>query len=269
MQSVLMCPPDHFEVAYVINPWMKEHVAKTDADSAHAQWSALRNEIARHAEVVLLPPRAGLPDLVFTANAGLVLGRRALVSRFRRPERVGEEKHDREMFAGLDFEIVEWPGEIAFEGAGDALFDREQPLLWVGYGFRTDARVPSLLEKLFGRKTAALNLVDPRFYHLDTCLCPLAGGFLLYYPPAFDAASQALIESLTPAEKRIAVDEVDALYFCCNAVELNAHVIMNDASPELQLRLRQAGFTPVVTPLSEFMKAGGGAKCLSLKLIEE
>ncbi len=269
-QTILMCPPDHFEIAYVINPWMEGHFAKTDDPLAHRQWNALREAIERHAKVLLQTPQRGLPDLVFTANAGLVLGNKVIVSRFRSIERQGEEVHDRAWFAANGFEILDWPRELAFEGAGDALFDRGQELLWVGHGFRSASEaVPALLEQLLGRKTAALTLIDPRFYHLDTCLCPLAGGYLLYFPGAFDAKSRALIEALVPEAKRIAVAEADALKFCCNAVDLEGHVFMNDASEDLQNQLRQAGFTPVIVPLSEFMKAGGAAKCLTLKLVED
>jgi N-dimethylarginine dimethylaminohydrolase len=268
-QTILMCPPDHFEVAYVINPWMEGQFAKTSDTVAHQQWNNLRAAIEKHAKVVLEPPQRALPDIVFTANAGLVLGNKAIVSRFRSIERRGEEPHHRAFFEQAGFEILDWPENVTFEGAGDALFDRVQPLLWVGHGFRSAAEVPALLEKKLGRKTAALNLIDPLFYHLDTCFCPLAGGYLMYSPAAFDEKSQALIESLVPEEKRIAVEKADALKFCCNAVDLEGFVYMNDASDELQARLIGAGFTPVITPLSEFMKAGGAAKCLTLKLVEE
>ncbi len=267
-QTILMCPPDHFEIAYVINPWMEGQFANTDDGLAHRQWNDLRNAIAKHAQVALEPPERDLPDIVFTANAGLVRGQRVILSCFLSKERQGEEKHNRAWFAANGFEILDWPQDIFFEGAGDALFDRGQDLLWVGHGFRSDEAVPALLEKRLGCKTAALNLIDPRFYHLDTCLCPLAGGYLLYFPAAFDEKSRALIESLVPPEKRIAADEEDALKFCCNAVDLDGHVFLNDASEALRARLRDAGFTPVITPLSEFMKAGGGAKCLTLKLVE-
>jgi N-dimethylarginine dimethylaminohydrolase len=267
-QTILMCPPDHFEVAYVINPWMEGHFAKTSDIIAHDQWNALHSAIKTHANVVLEPPQRGLPDLVFTANAGLVLGRKAIVSRFRARERQGEEAHHRAFFAANNFEILDWPENIPFEGAGDALFDRGQELLWVGHGFRSDATVPALLEEMLGRKTAALSLIDPRFYHLDTCLCPLAGGILMYFPNAFDERSRLLIEALVPSDKRIAVAEEDALKFCCNAVDLENFVFLNGASEDLQTRLRLSGFTPVLTPLSEFMKAGGAAKCLTLKLVE-
>jgi N-dimethylarginine dimethylaminohydrolase len=271
-QTILMCPPDHFEVAYVINPWMEGHFANTDDRLAHRQWQALHDAIVPHAKVVLQPPQRGLPDLVFTANAGLVLGRKAIVSRFRSHERQGEEIHDRAWFEENGFEVLDWPKDMPFEGAGDALFDRGQDLLWVGHGFRSHADVAALLQKRLGRETIALNLIDPRFYHLDTCLCPLAGGYLLYFPQAFDQASRAAIEARVPDDKRIAVNEADALKFCCNAVDLGSdamgHVIMNDASADLQARLRTAGFAPVLVPLSEFMKAGGAAKCLTLKLLE-
>jgi len=268
-QTILMCPPDHFEIAYVINPWMEGHFANTDDGLAQRQWDDLRSAIERHAKVVIEPPQRNLPDIVFTANAGLVLGKKVIVSRFRSPERQGEEKHNRSWFTENGFEILDWPQTVPFEGAGDALFDRGQDLLWAGHGFRSDATVPALLETLLARKTVALNLVDPRFYHLDTCLCPLEGGYLLYFPAAFDENSRAAIEAHVPQDKRIAVDEADALKFCCNAVDLNGHVMMNDASETLRNRLRAAGFTPVITPLSEFMKAGGGAKCLTLKLAED
>ncbi len=268
LQTILMCPPDHFEIAYVINPWMEGHFANTDDGLAHKQWNDLRDAIAQHAHVALEPPERDLPDIVFTANAGLVLGKKVIISRFRSVERQGEEKHNRAWFSENGFEILDWPQDVFFEGAGDALFDRGQELLWVGHGFRSDEAVPLLIDKMLGRRTAALNLIDPRFYHLDTCLCPLAGGALLYFPTAFDEKSRALIESLVPTKKRIPVEEEDALKFCCNAVDLDGHVFMNDASEGLKSQLRDAGFTPVITPLSEFMKAGGGAKCLTLKLVQ-
>lgn len=268
LQTILMCAPEYFGVTYVINPWMEGQIGVADPAQAQQQWNVLRDEIAKHAKVVLQPPQPGLPDIVFTANAGIVLGNKVIISRFRSLERQGEEPHDKKWFAENGFEILDWPQTVPFEGAGDALFDRGQEILWVGHGFRSDASVPGLLQKMLGRKTIALNLVDPRFYHLDTCLCPLTGGYLLYFPAAFDEKSRELIEKTVSADKRIAVEEADALKFCCNAVDLGDHIIMNGASESLQNRLRSAGFTSVITPLSEFMKAGGAAKCLTLKLVE-
>jgi N-dimethylarginine dimethylaminohydrolase len=264
--KILMCPPDHFEVVYVINPWMEGQYARIDAGQALRQWTQLKETIEKHAIVSLQPPRDGLPDLVFTANAGLVKGRKVLVSRFRSPERQGEEKYDRLWFEQNGFLVLDPPPDAFFEGAGDALFDESRDLFWVGHGFRSDKDLAPVLQALLLTRAIELNLVDPRFYHLDTCLSPLPHGYLMYFPGAFDARSRDLVETIVAEDRRIVVDEADALKFCCNAVALNGLVIMNDASEALQRRLRQADLTPVLTPLSEFLKAGGAAKCLTLNL---
>lgn len=268
-QQILMCPPDHYAVDYVINPWMEGNRGRTELQTAHAQWQRLRDTIAHHAAVTLVQPQPGLPDMVFTANAGLVYGDLAVVSHFRAPERQGETPHFAAWFRANGFRLTDWPGEISFEGAGNALFDRALDVLWLGHGFRSDLRAGPLLQGLLPVEVVTLALTDPRFYHLDTCLCPLPRGYLLYYPPAFDATSQAVIAARIPANKRLAVDEKDALMYACNAVALNDQVVvMNNATPELQDSLRHAGFTPEPVPLGEFMKAGGAAKCLTLKLHE-
>jgi N-dimethylarginine dimethylaminohydrolase len=266
VKRILMCPPDHFEVVYVINPWMEGQYALTDGARALEQWMALKDIIETRAQVSLLAPRENLPDLVFTANAGLVMDGAVVLSRFRSKERQGEEAIDRRWFEEHDFKILELPPELSFEGAGDALFDPTRALLWVGHGFRSHKDAAPLLEKLLATRTVSLTLVDPRFYHLDTCLAPLGDGSLMYFPGAFDEISRAAIEALVPANHRIAVDEADALKFCCNAVALDDLVILNDASPALQLRLKAAGLTPMLALLSEFLKAGGAAKCLTLNL---
>jgi len=266
VNRILMCPPDHFEVAYVINPWMEGQYALTDGARALEQWTVLKDIIESRAQVSLMAPRENLPDLVFTANAGLVMDGAVVLSRFRSKERQGEEAIDRRWFDEHDFKILELPPELSFEGAGDALFDPARALLWVGHGFRSHKDAAPLLEKLLAVRTVSLTLLDPRFYHLDTCLAPLADGSLMYFPGAFDEDSRAAIEAHVPASRRIAVDEADALKFCCNAVALDDLVILNDASPALRLRLKAAGLTPMLAPLSEFLKAGGAAKCLTLNL---
>ncbi|PPQ40718.1 N-Dimethylarginine dimethylaminohydrolase [Rhodoblastus acidophilus] len=262
----LMCPPDFFGVSYVINPWMEGQTGHTDAAAARAQWTALRDALARAADVSLIAPHPGLPDLVFTANAGLVIGARALLSRFRCPQRRGEEPLFRSWFEKAGFEVVAPPHETCFEGAGDALLDESRDVIWLGHGFRSDAAVAPLVAQAFGRETIPLRLIDSRFYHLDTCFCPLPGGVLLYFPGAFDQDSRAAIEARAAPDQRIAVDESDAAKFCCNAVALGDSLLLNDASPVLREKLRAKGLTPVALPFGEFIKAGGAAKCLTLRI---
>ncbi len=267
-ERFLMCAPRHFEVAYVINPWMEGNIARGSNPAATAQWQALLALLRRYADVDCISAEPGVPDLVFTANAGLVLGRQVLLSAFRHAERQPEEAYFSRWFSRHGFEVLTLPAGVYFEGAGDALFDRRLPILWMGHGHRTDEAAAAFIASLFDVDVVPLQLVDPHFYHLDTCLCPLEGGALLYYPDAFDRASQERIAALVPPELRIAVDAVDAAAFACNAVNCGRQVVMNQASGALARTLAALGYQLHQTPLSEFMKAGGSAKCLTLKLSE-
>ncbi len=208
------------------------------------------------------------PDMVFTANAGLVKARRFIASRFRFPERQNEEPYFADWFMDRGYDVALMPRDIPFEGAGDALFDRAQERLWMAHGHRSIQGARVVLAERLGMEVEVLKLVDTRFYHLDTCFCPLEGGFLLYYPPAFDEDSRARIESRVARSKRIAIDEEDALAFACNAVNIDATVVVNRATGAFVEALSRKGFDVVQTPLSEFMKAGGSAKCLTLRLDE-
>jgi lysine-ketoglutarate reductase/saccharopine dehydrogenase-like protein (TIGR00300 family) len=264
----LMCAPDHYDVDYVINPWMEGNIHKSSRDRAVDQWQKLFHAIKDRAIVDLVPPQKGWPDLVFTANAGLVLGDNVVLSRFLHKERQGEEPYFKEWFETHGYNVYELPKDLPFEGAGDALLDREGRWLWAAYGFRSELDSHPYIAKWLDIEVLSLRLVDERFYHLDTCFCPLSGGYLLYYPPAFDAYSNRLIEMRIPPEKRIALEEADAANFACNAVNINSIIIMNKASKQLKERLAELGFEVVETPLTEFLKAGGAAKCLTLRVTE-
>ncbi len=266
---ILMCVPTHFGVEYVINPWMQGQTGNADVSHAQRQWDGLTAAIGRVAEVELVAPIAGLPDMVFTANAGMIWDDAFVPSRFRHAERQGEEAHFIAWFRERGFRIVELPEDLEFEGAGDALYDRAvSNRLWMGHGHRSDLGVAAELEKRLPVQVLPLRLSDERFYHLDTCFCPLEGGWLLYFPGAFDAAANALIEANVPAHKRIAIDESDAVHFACNAVNVGDTIILNRAGDSLKARLHAAGFRVLETPLDEFLKAGGSAKCLTLRLQE-
>ncbi|MDB5798345.1 MAG: nitrate reductase [Paucimonas sp.] len=265
---ILMCAPDHFNVAYVINPWMKGNVACCDPVLAMRQWQELARAIGRVASVETVRGGESVPDMVFTANAGLVLGQKVVLSHFRHPERQAEEALFADWFALHGLEVEQLPGDMYFEGAGDALLDRSAPVLWLGFGHRSDAACAPLLAQSLQIEVQGLRLVNPHFYHLDTCFCPLDGGFLLYHPEAFDAAARKIIAARVPASRRIAVDAADAAAFACNAVSIGRHVFLNAASDKLLAALQAHGYQVHVTPLSEFMKAGGAAKCLTLKLDE-
>ena len=265
---ILMCAPDHYDVDYVINPWMEGNIHKSSRDRAVEQWQKLYHVLKDRALVDLVPPAKGWPDMVFTANAGLVLGDNVVLSRFFHKERQGEEPYFKEWFEQNGFTVYELPKDLPFEGAGDALFDREGRWLWAGYGFRSELDSHPYIAGWLDTEVVSLRLIDERFYHLDTCFCPLTGGYLLYYPPAFDSYSNRVIEMRIPPEKRIVVEEPDAVCFACNAVNVNNTIVMNQVSDRLKQQLREVGFEVVETPLSEFLKAGGAAKCLTLRVTE-
>ena len=263
-RQLLMCPPTHFEVSYVINPWMNQGAVRSR--EARRQWQQLHDALTEHVEVVCIEPQPGLPDMVFTANAGVVIGDRAMASHFLPKERRGEEAFFKGWFRHNGYQLVELPEEIGFEGAGDCLLDPTDGFLWTGLGPRTEPEAYAYLSRAFGREVVTLRLIDPRYYHLDTCFCPLEGGHVMYHPGAFHPTSRSEIERRVPAALRIEVDAADAAQFACNAVSIGRHIFLNQASETLSATLAAAGYQLHAVDLSEFLKAGGSAKCLTLML---
>lgn len=259
---ILMCPPDFYGIEYEINPWMSR-LRQSDPAAAARQWHELRALLERAGALVsTLEPVEGLPDLVFTANAALIYGRRAVLSHFRHPQRQGEQPVDEAWLNEHGFTVEHAPSGIFFEGAGDALFCGDT--LFAGYRLRSDARGHQQIGELLGCHVIPMELVDPYYYHLDTCFCPLAAGWAIYYPPAFDDYAQRVLRENVP--ELIAVREDEARRFACNAVVVGQTVVTNSGCPELHRQLAAAGFNPCETPLDEFVKAGGSAKCLTLRL---
>ncbi|RXH56831.1 dimethylarginine dimethylaminohydrolase family protein [Granulicella sibirica] len=267
--TLLMCRPTLYQVAYVINPWMEGNLGNSSQPRAMQQWEHLHATLSRLARVLLVDPVPGSPDMVFTANAGLARDGIVAISSFHHPERQAEEEHFRRWFVDAGYRIIDLPRDTSFEGEGDALFSTDGSTLWVGHGARTHRQSHTLLESLWPAKVESLHLTDPRFYHLDTCFSPLEDGSLLYYPPAFDAPSLARIHAVYAPEQRIAVTEEDALRFACNAVNLGRTIVLNHISPDLERTLRDRGFDVIQLALDEFLKAGGAAKCLVMKLTSE
>lgn len=258
---ILMCPPDHYGIEYEINPWMST-AAGAARDVAAGQWAELRQTLQRlGAEVQTLAPQPGLPDMVFTANAGLVFGRRFFSSAFRHGERAGEVPFFDEWFAGQGFAITHMPEGKFFEGAGDSLFCGE--VLYGGYPFRSDAAAHLWIGEQVGVRVLPLGLVDPRFYHLDTCFCPVAADLAIYYPGAFDEYARRVLKEEIP--RLIEVEEGEAARFACNAVVLGDSVVHNAGCPKLDAQLAGHGYAGVPVPLDEFIKAGGAAKCLTIR----
>ena len=259
-----MCKPTYYTIAYEINPWMS---LKRQANRARArsQWQALYRFLTHElgARVQLLPPHPGVPDLVFTANAGLVAGRTLIRSNFRYPERRREEPIVERYFTRKGFRVVRLDRRFNFEGEGDALWMNGS--LVFGFRFRSDAPAHEELARLLNARVLPVELVDRRFYHLDTCFCPLDSETALWFPKAFDRYGRRVIEHL--AEDLVSVSEQDAKRFACNAIAAGRSLVLQEGfSTRLRRQLERRGFRLYALDLSEFLKAGGSAKCLVLRL---
>jgi N-dimethylarginine dimethylaminohydrolase len=257
----LMCRPEHFEVSYAINPWM-DATLPVDRELAVRQWEGLRQTYRSLGhEVELIDPVPGLPDMVFAANGGLVVEGRALGARFTHPERAAEGPAYLARLEGLGLKEVTAP-VATNEGEGDFLVVGD--LVLAGTGFRTDQRAHVEVQELFGLPVISLQLVDPRFYHLDTALAVLDDTTVAYLPEAFSPGSRAALQRLFP--DAVLATEADAVVLGLNAVSDGRHVVLPAAATALAAQLRARGYEPIGVDLSELLKAGGSAKCCTLEI---
>lgn len=264
--TYLMCPPQWYDVNYVINPWMAGNLHRPSRDTAFAQWKNLYHQLQRFGDIRLIHGQAGSPDMVFVGHAALVQHGIAALSSFAHPQRQTEEPHFRRWFQSAGFLVWETPRETAFEGEGDALFDATGEHLWAAHGLRTCRQSHRHVADAWHTRVTSLHLVDPRFYHLDTCFAPLSGGHLLYFPEAFDAPSREKIEAAYAPEKRIAVTEAEATHFACNVINVGRNILMSPVRGNLASRIAECGYEVTEVELSEFLRGGGSAKALVLRL---
>jgi N-dimethylarginine dimethylaminohydrolase len=273
---LLMCPPDHFGVRYAVNPWMDPPSwARNDqalAAASHHEWRTLRDTLLTlGASIELVSAAPAVPDLVFTANAAVVLDRKALLARFRYPERQKEEVHFKTTFRALQRRglidcINKLPRHVVLEGAGDCVWDVRRNLSWMGYGPRSDAGAKDIVKEIFDVEVIALELADHRFYHMDTALCPLSRGEVMFVPNAFTEKGKAAIYDRVQACQRIVVDIDDACRLAANAVRIGDTLVMSSCRDRLRSNLTERGYRVVTTPLCSFLRSGGSAFCLTLRL---
>jgi N-dimethylarginine dimethylaminohydrolase len=256
----LMCRPTYFAVDYAINPWM-DPTAPVDVDRAVAQWSELRETYLRLGHTVeLIDPVPGLPDMVFAANGATVIDGIVLGAQFTFPQRAAEAPAYLEWFARRGFTTHE--AKATNEGEGDLRLCGDFVL--AGTGFRTELAGHAEAQEHFGRPVVTLQLVDPRYYHLDTALAVLSEDNVAYYPGAFSPGSQAVLRRMYP-DAVIATAE-DAAVLGLNAVSDGRRVVLPTAAKRLARALASKGYEPIPVDVSELHKAGGGPKCCTLEV---
>lgn len=274
MKKFLLCMPDNFAVNYEINDWMNSKIGRVDNAEARNQWQNLYNALdssGNQVELITNQPEH-VPDLVFTANAGLVLENYVLLTHFACRERQPEEAMYGAKFKDLGMVVDNSciDENVFFEGAGDALFHKLSKTLVLAYGFRTEEKALELVSRFVKGidseiEVLQVELSSGSFYHLDTCFCPLDNNEILWYPEAFSMKSQQLMRDAF-GDMLIAVDKEDAYNFACNAVSVGQQIFMNKISDELKLRLTQSDLTVIEIDLHQFLLSGGSAKCLTLEL---
>jgi N-dimethylarginine dimethylaminohydrolase len=272
-----MCRPSYFDVTYTINPWMDPEKNKPNNAAAIKQWIDLHHLILRLGSYVeYVEPIPNLPDLCFTANAGLFHNNKVVLSRFKHAERQQEEKHFKKFFQDQGYDV--FVPEVHFEGAGDAFVVKDT--LFLGTGFRTNKRVAHDIMDFLGLRSLILcDLIDPYFYHLDTCFCPLDDDTILYHPGAFSPETLNSFSKIklpttdvpknAPGFRFVPVDDQEAKRFACNAVAMrdgdSIHVILPSGCEAVESHLTTFyGFKTYSTPMDQFMKSGGACKCLTL-----
>lgn len=259
----LMCRPDFYGIEYEINPWMDIN-KKANQALAITQWENLVATMKKcGAEIDFIAPEKGWPDMVFTANGGLYYKEAIILPHFKHKERQGELPYLEAWFKKHGFKITNHVTDNSpyFEGAGDALLAGNQ--LFVGFGFRSDTAFYDSASFFDQDHLVCCELTDPYFYHIDTCFCPLNADTAIWFPNAFSKESQ---EKMAKHIKLLPVVADEAKHFSCNAVVINQHVIIPTGCPQLTKTLEDHGFTVHACDMSEFIKAGGACKCLTLRI---
>ena len=260
LRHYVMTPPQFFAVDYAINPWM-DTTTPVDAAVAVSQWERLQDVYLQLGHSVeLVAPVPGLPDMVYAANGGLIIDGTALVARFKYPQRQQESAAYGAWLQSQGFDPVY--AQHVNEGQGDLLPVGD--VILAGHGFRTALRAHSEIARVFNRRVISLELVDPRFYHLDTALTVLDDATIAYYPPAFSYVSRAHLETLFP--DAIVVDSADAYAFGLNAVSDGRNVVLPAAAVGFAEQLSDAGFEPIGVEMPELLKGGGSVKCCTLEV---
>ena len=261
METFLLCSPDYFIINYSINPWMRGPAINLKL--AKIQWNSLRDTIINFgAKVETIDPIPGLPDMVFSANAGVVIKNNFIISSMKHKERKGESKYFRKWFADKKYNIIDLVPGVTFEGCGDVLIYGKD--LIGGYGYRTNLKALEIVSDTLGLNLLSLELSNPRFYHLDTCFCVISKNRAIYFPEAF---KQGEIKKLSGIIDLTPISSEDARLFMCNSMLVGDTLLIPEGNTEIGKKIRNnMGIKTCIVNVSEFLKSGGSIQCLCLKI---
>lgn len=256
-----MCPPTYFEIKYIINDWMDEKF-EIDKAKAIAQWNDLCEVYDKlGAPVSMVEAIEGIPELTFAGDSIMLYGDKAISSRFRYKQRQAEVAPMARWFKDLGYVIHQLPEGVHFEGNAETMLWNGR--LVGGYGIRSDQEAYTSVAEILDIEVIPLKLLEP-YYHLDTGFCPINADTIAYVPEAFDAQSRELVSKL--AKNTIAIGSKEARMMACNSKAVgDTLVVSTKQAPNFVADIKALGLNVVELELSEFRKAGAGAKCLTLE----
>ena len=258
IQRVLLCKPTHYSVEYIINPWMEP--GSVDTSKAMDQWRSLVQVYkSLGIQVDVIDQVEGQPDMVFAADQGIVQGNQVLLSNFRCKERQGESRHYAQWFKENKFELLEIKRNEYFEGGGECLPWKD--IYFIGTGFRSIHSSIHYMEKKLKKKIVELELINERFYHLDTCLFPINNEIVFYYEKGFSKKSLIVLKKMIP--HFVAMTDEEATAFCSNSIVTGNKVVCHKSPSTFKEKLKVYGYETIELDVSEFLKAGGGVHCLT------
>lgn len=272
--KVMVVTPEHFDVEYIINPHMKGNIGDVDKDAAFREWTTIKEAYRKLGFYVHEVEGAeGYPDMVFCANQSLPNitsdgDKQVVMSVMHAKERKGEVAFIQKVYEESSYEIVHLDETkfTDFEGMGDALWHHKKRLIWGGYGYRSSMDVYSHISDTFETPVIALELVDEKFYHLDTCLCILNEETALIYPKAFSKEGLSLIRAIFPVVIEADKYEAEELFACNATCPDGENVLIQEGCNKVNFALEEAGFIIHEVSTTEYLKSGGSVFCMKMLL---
>ena len=263
MKRILLCPPDYYDIEYEINPWM--HTSnKVDHEKVQSIYQQIKSlYLSLDIEVHEIQAEKGLPDMVYSANFGEVRGNTFIKSNFRFSQRRAEADFAAKFFQEkFGYKTVSLPEDIFFEGQGDLLNDGKR--FFFGWGKRSQQEAKPYLEKYLDAEVIDFELINPYYYHLDTCFTPLTPDLVMINPKSFKPEGLKKIHEIF--SQVIETNEEDNNFLACNLINAGKNIVFAKGSSKvLREKLEGLGYILHEVDMTEYIKGGGSVKCISFE----
>lgn len=271
---VLMVKPTYFDVEYVINPHMKNHVGRIDKIQAKNEWEHLKDGYEELGfDVHVIDGEKGLPDMVFCANQSLPYidedgNRKVIMSIMHSDQRKDEVSYVEKFYKDLGYEILYLNQDLVdnYEGMGDGLWHFKRRLLWGGYGYRSSIKAYEQISEKLDVPVVTLELKDESFYHLDTCLSVLNENTALIYTDAFTNEGLEMIHKLFDTVIEASSYEAEKLFAVNASCPDGKNVFIQQGCTDVNQKLRDKNFSVHEFSTYEYIKSGGSVFCMKMML---